>query len=64
MPTASATAEPDMPANIKLEMTLTCPIPPRNRPTKALQKAINLSLIAPSDIKFAAMMKSGTESKV
>ena len=56
--------EPDMPAKITDCTTLTSASPPRNRPTKALQKASSLRVMAPAFISSAARMNSGTASRI
>jgi hypothetical protein len=62
MPTASAIAEPDMPAKMMLATTLTCPSPPRKRPTRTRQNLSSRSVRLPVFIRSAARMKSGTAS--
>ena len=62
-PAASATADPLMPEKIKLATTLTCPMPPRNRPTRAMQNLSNRSDIAPAFIILAETINNGTASK-
>ena len=51
-----------MPAKIMFATTFTCPSPPRNRPTRAMQKFSSRSLIDPAFMMFAATMNSGTAS--
>jgi hypothetical protein len=62
MPTASAIAEPDMPAKMTLETTFTCPSPPRRRPTRTRQKRSSRSVRLPVFIRSAARMNKGTAS--
>ena len=64
IPAASATAEPDMPEKISEATTLTCPRPPRKRPTSATQKLRSRSLMVPAFMMPAATMKSGTASRM
>ena len=62
VPTASAMAEPDMPAKMMLWTTLTCARPPRKRPTIALQNCSRRSVMLPVFMNSAARMNSGTAS--
>ena len=51
-----------MAVKITLCTTLTCAMPPRKRPTSALQKRSSRSMIAPLFMNSAARMKSGIAS--
>ena len=62
-PAASATAEPDMPEKIRLTRISTWAMPPLKRPTMALQNSSSRSLMAPTFMMLAAVMKSGTASR-
>ena len=62
MPTASAIAEPDMPAKMMLATTLTCPRPPRNLPTSTWQNLSKRSVRLPLFMRSAARMNRGTAS--
>ena len=62
MPTASAMADPDMPAKIMLATTLTWPRPPRKRPTSTRQNCNSRSVRLPMFMRSAARMKSGIAS--
>lgn len=64
MPAASATAEPDMPEKISEATMLTCPSPPRNRPTAATQNCNSRSEMVPAFMMLAATMNSGTASRM
>ncbi len=54
MPTASATALPDMPEKMSEDTTFTCPSPPRNQPTMALAKSTRRSEMPPARMMFPA----------
>ena len=52
VPTAatSATLDPEMPDMMYIETTITCSMPPRNRPTSDMTKSVSLRLRPPSVI--------------
>ena len=62
MPTASAIADPDMPAKMMFATTLTCPRPPLKRPTSTRQNCNSRSVRLPIFIRSAARMNSGMAS--
>ena len=61
-PAASATAEPDMPANSMLPSTFTCANPPCTRPTSSLATSKIRSVVPPTFIRLPARMKKGMAS--
>src|SRR4051812_46272264 len=52
IPTASAIADPDMPAKIMLATTFTCPRPPRKRPTSTRQNCRSRSVRLPMFMRY------------
>ena len=60
---ASATAEPEMPANIMEESTFTCARPPRICPTKDCAKRTMTAVMPPAFMSSPARMKNGTANR-
>jgi hypothetical protein len=59
MPVASATAEPEMPANTVLVSTVVMPTPPRRRPTTRVARPITCAPSFPLNSRSAVRMKKG-----
>ena len=56
---ASATADPEMPAKNTLVRMLTCPNPPRRRPTSAMERFIRARVMPARFMISPARMNSG-----
>jgi len=59
---ASETDDPEMPLMIMLDNTLTKPRPPRNRPTKSMQKSISRFVNPPRFISWPITTNNGKAS--